>query len=55
MAADKGAISQQLVGVTAPEDEDSVAIVDERNDDIGDFSGKIWWDCLRDGVHLSWK
>ena len=51
MAADKGAISQRLVAVTAV----SAAIVEERNDIIGGFSGKIWWDCLRDDVYLSWK
>ena len=51
MAADKGAISQRLVVVTA----ECAAIVEERNDDIGGFSEKIWWECLRDGVHLSWK
>ena len=52
MAADKGAISQRLVVATP---EASAAIAEERNDDVGDFSGKIWWECLRDGAHLSWK
>ena len=50
VAADKGAIAQRLVGVRAVPT--SRIRVEERNDDVGDFLGEVWWDCLRDGRHL---
>ena len=41
VATDMGAIAQWLV-----------VRVEERNDDVSDFLGEVWWDCLRDGRHL---
>ena len=49
VAADKGAIAQWLVEAREPP---LWFRVEERNDDVGDFLGEVWWDCLRDGRHL---
>ena len=45
VAADKGAIAQRLVFI-------GVSNTDERNHDVGDFPGEVWWGCLKDGQHL---
>ena len=53
VTADKGAIAQRLVGVRAVP---TLRVrVEERNDDVGHFPGKVLWDCLRDGQHLPWQ
>ena len=47
VTADKGAIAQLLVAIEVPS-------VDQGNNDVGDFHGEVWQDCLRDGRHLVW-
>ena len=46
---DKGAIAQWLVVVKWV-----VPIVrsEERNDDVGNFLGEVWWASLRDGRYI---
>ena len=48
VVADKGTIAQWLVVVRGV----PIVRVEERNDDVGDFLGEVWWDCLRDSRHL---
>ena len=49
VATDKGAIAQWLVAFRVV----PIIRAEERNDDVSELLGEVWWDCLRiDGRHL---